>query len=307
VARPRRDLSNERDVMSTTSVKRAPARRAPATRRPTRRRESNRILWVLVVVAIVVGAAAVAAVASHSKNTASEQPASTALVHRVASVPTSVFDAVGAGTATAAPRAIDAPALTAAGKPEILYLGAEYCPFCATERWPMVVALARFGTFSNLKTTQSSALDQFPNTHTFSFHGASYSSPWIAFTGVEMESNRQQGDGYAPLEQPTAEQQRLLNTYDRSPYLGANASAGGIPFVDFGGKFLVSGATYFAGVLQGKSLDAIAQALSDPTNPVAKGAIGAANTFTAAICTLTHDRPATVCSDPVIRRIQASG
>ena len=38
------------------------------------------------------------------------------------------------------------PALTSGGKPEILYVGAEYCPYCAAERWAMVVALSRFGT-----------------------------------------------------------------------------------------------------------------------------------------------------------------
>ena len=37
-------------------------------------------------------------------------------------------------------------ALTEAGLPEMLYMGAEYCPFCAAERWAMVMALSKFGT-----------------------------------------------------------------------------------------------------------------------------------------------------------------
>ena len=40
--------------------------------------------------------------------------------------------------------------LTADGKPLVLYVGAEYCPYCAAERCAMVQALSRFGTFSNL-------------------------------------------------------------------------------------------------------------------------------------------------------------
>jgi hypothetical protein len=32
----------------------------------------------------------------------------------------------------------------------MLYIGAEYCPYCAAERWPLVMALSKFGTFSNL-------------------------------------------------------------------------------------------------------------------------------------------------------------
>ena len=51
----------------------------------------------------------------------------------------------------------NAPSLTLNGKPEVLYIGAEYCPFCAAERWAMIVALSRFGTFSGLATTRSAA------------------------------------------------------------------------------------------------------------------------------------------------------
>jgi Domain of unknown function (DUF929) len=258
-------------------------------------------------VVVVIGAAGVAAVRSGSGSTAGDQPAPASLVAKATSVPQSVFDAVGKGNANPAPIPISAPTLTKDKKPEILYMGAEYCPYCATERWPMVIALSRFGTFSNLKTTHSSGNDVFPNTQTFSFHGATYQSRWIAFTGVEMQSNQQQGDGYATLDTPTAEQQQILDTYDKAPYVGTNtASSGGIPFIDFGGKFVSGGVTYDPSVLQGKSAGAIAAALSDPTSNIAQGAVGAANTFTAAICSLTHNQPATVCASPTVSKIQAS-
>jgi Domain of unknown function (DUF929) len=258
-------------------------------------------------VVVVIGVAAVAAARSGSHSTAGDQLAPASLVAKTTSVPTSVFDAVGTGTARPAPTPINAPPLTKDNKPEILYMGAEYCPYCATERWPMVIALSRFGTFSNLKTTHSSGNDVFPNTETFSFHDASYRSRWISFTGVEMQSNQQQGDGYATLDTPTAQQQEILDTYDRSPYVGTTtASSGGIPFIDFAGKFVSGGVTYDPSVLQGKSASAIAAALSDPTSNVAQGAVGAANTFTAAICSITKNQPATVCTSPAITKIRAS-
>ena len=47
-------------------------------------------------------------------------------------------------------RAIKDTALTSNGKPEILYIGAEFCPYCAAERWAIAVALSRFGTLSPL-------------------------------------------------------------------------------------------------------------------------------------------------------------
>ena len=61
------------------------------------------------------------------------------------------------------------PPLTVGGKPEVLFVGAEYCPFCAAERWPLIVALARFGRFTALHDAVSSAQAVFPSTATFSF------------------------------------------------------------------------------------------------------------------------------------------
>lgn len=286
-----------------------PARGAPRrkTVQQARGRRSNRGSWIVAAVVIVIGVAAITAVAS-GRNPAPNDPlAPASLVRKVASVPTSVFDVIGTGTAHPAPTPVNAPPLTQNGKPEVLYMGAEYCPYCATERWPMVIALSRFGTFSDLKTTHSSGTDIFPNTQTFSFHGATYESRWIAFTGVEMQSNQQQGDGYATLDTPTSAQQQILDAYDRPPYIGtSSAASGGIPFIDFAGKFLIGGATYDPSVLQGKTATQIADALHDPTTNIAHGAIGAANTFTAAICSLTHNQPASVCMDPAITKIQAS-
>jgi hypothetical protein len=268
-----------------------------------RRVGSNRVWLIVTSVVVVIGIALVAAVGSGSNSPQKTAPAPASLIAKVTSVPASVYAQVGTGTAAAMPKAIAAPALTRGGKPEILYIGAEYCPYCATERWPMVLALSRFGTFRNLGSTHSSSTDVFPNTATFSFHGASYSSKWIAFTGVETQSNQQQGDGYAPLDKLTAQQEKIFATYDAPPY---TASSGGIPFIDFGGKYLVSGVTYDPSVLSGKSADEIATALSDPTTAISKGAVGVANTLTAAICSLTNNQPASVCAQPVITQIESA-
>jgi thiol-disulfide isomerase/thioredoxin len=299
-------MNKQQQQLKATSPK--PRRATPKPRAVKRARAArkSRTPWIIVPLVVVIGLAAVVSFGSSSHSTAGDQLAPASLVAKTTSVPAHVFDAVGTGTSNRAPTPIDAPALTKDGRPVILYMGAEYCPYCATERWPMVIALSRFGTFTNLKTTHSSGNDVFPNTQTFSFHGASYSSPYISFTGVEMQSNQQQGNGYATLDTPTAEQQQILEKYDRAPYLGSNASSGGIPFIYFGGKFVSGGATYDPSVLQGKSADEIAAALSDPTNKIARGAVGTANTFTAAICSLTHNQPAQVCTSPAIAKIAAA-
>ena len=83
---------------------------------------------------------------------------------------------------------ISGTALTANGKPEVLYIGAEYCPYCAAERWAMIVALSRFGTFSGLATVHSAAAngageaEPYPNTPTWTFVNAKYTSQYLTFT-----------------------------------------------------------------------------------------------------------------------------
>jgi len=52
-----------------------------------------------------------------------------AVLKDVTTVPASVSDTVGAAGVTSVPQSIDAPALTENGKPKVLYIGAEYCPF----------------------------------------------------------------------------------------------------------------------------------------------------------------------------------
>jgi hypothetical protein len=272
-----------------------------------RSKSSGRGFWVIAIVVIVIGIAGVLAATSGSKKIANDPPASAALVKAVTSVPKTVFDQVATGTATAAPKKLNAPALTQNGKPRIVYIGAEYCPYCATERWAMVTALSRFGTFTGLKTTHSSSTDVFSNTQTFSFHGSTYTSPYLVFTPVETETNQTQGDGHATLETPTAEESQLLATYDVAPYSGPDSSsAGAIPFLYFAGKYVSVGATYDPTILQGKSATTIAAALSDPTSTIGKGAIGAANGLTAAICSVTGNQPAAVCADPMIRTLEGS-
>jgi hypothetical protein len=103
---------------------------------------------------------------------------------------------------------------------------------------------------------------------------------------------------YPVLEKPTAAQQALLTKYDAPPYV-SSADAGAIPFIYFGGKYLSVGATYAPTVLNGKSWDQIASALSDPNSAIAKAIGGSANHITAAICKMTGNQPASACTATV--------
>jgi thiol-disulfide isomerase/thioredoxin len=234
--------------------------------------------------------------------TASEVPMPASVAKAVTSVPPSVAAAVGLPASVAAPKVLHGqPPLTIAGKPAVIYVGAEYCPYCAAERWAAVVALSRFGTFSHLGETHSSHSDVFPGTPTFSFYGSSYSSRYLAFDPTETNTNQPApgGGGYGVLQPLTGLAKTTFDTYDAPPFV-PQANAGAIPFYDVGNRLLVSGASYSPQVLEGLDVDQIAADLSNPASPVTQDIVGAANYLTAGICAVTGGRPASVCQEPYV-------
>jgi len=218
----------------------------------------------------------------------------------ISSVPSSTLDSIGSGGAyakTVSP--VSAPPLKSGGKPEVLYMGGEYCPYCATERWAMAQALSRFGTFSGLHGIHSSSTDVYPSTPTLTFYGSHYTSKYLTFTPVETAGLT---DG-STLQTPTSAQSKLFSKYDYPPYISASEQ-GAIPFIDLGGKYLIHGAQYNPQVLAGKTWAEVAAALSDKSTAIAQGADGAANILTATICKLTSNQPSSVCSSATITSLQ---
>jgi hypothetical protein len=183
------------------------------------------------------------------------------------------------------------------GKPSILYVGAEFCPYCATERWPLVVALSRFGTFSGLGVSHSSLTDVFPGTATLSFHNAAYTSTYLSFSGKELFTNTLSGSKYGPLDSLTPPEQSRFGDRVANPQQA-------FPFLDLAGQYLVD-AQYDTGALEGMTANEIARTLADPSTRVGGLIDGSANWLTAALCTLTHDQPSTVCSAPTIVTLKA--
>ena len=223
------------------------------------------------------------------------------MIKDVTTVPSSTLTAVAGGTAD--PKSVttvaSAKPLTSGGKPEVLYIGAQYCPYCATERWALAVALSRFGTFTGLSGIHSAGGQEvYPHTATLNFYKAKYASKYLTFTPVEQETVSEK-----PLEKLTSAQTALITKYDAPPYVSAS-DEGAIPFIDFGGKYFVHGAQYNPQVLSGQTWAQVAAALKDPSSAIAKGADGAANMITATICKTTNNQPANVCTTPTIKAIE---
>ena len=296
--------------------------RVAAQREAARRAEQRKRIYLaggsILAVAIVVVAFVLVKLNSNGGSSASNGPtgaALTSVTKQVTGVSASVTDGVAAGgvpngifasgkTASDLSSAasnlgsfmatVDGTALTSGGKPEVLFIGGEYCPYCAAERWAMVNAFSRFGTFTGLKTTHSSSTDIYPNTPTFTFVGAKYTSKYITFTPVEEFG----ATSSTILQNPTAAQQALATKYDPS---------GSIPFIDLGNKYVEVGnlSPLSPSMMTGKTWAQVAAAMNDPTSSLGKALVGNANYLTAATCVLTGNLPASACT-PTIQKLEAN-
>jgi hypothetical protein len=255
---------------------------------------------VVVVVALVI--VKVAGGNSTPKKASTSTPAPATLVNQVTTVPDSVANTVGLPSGVNPPTVLNNQApLTSNGKPEVLFIGAEFCPLCAAERWAVVMALSKFGTFTNLSETTSSPWDSPPAVSTFSFFGSSYTSQYVNFVSVEHETNDTNGLGTRRILQPlTSAESNLWNHY--SSVLGIRT---GYPFMDLGNKAFVSGPSYDPNVLAGLSHQDIAGKLTNASDPVTQGIVGTSNYLTAAICSLTGQQPTSVCSTTAVHQAAA--
>jgi len=276
------------------------AQRAAARRTEIRRRALITAGSVIVVIAIVV-AFVVIKLSSNtpsSKGSGSGGVTGTALpasvIKNITTVPASTLNAVGTGSVLSYNPAPISPIsntpLKSGGKPEMLYIGAEFCPYCAAERWGMAIALSRFGTFSPLHGIHSSSTDTDPNTPTLTFYKSTYTSKYLVFTPVENETV-----GHALLQTPTSAQQALWNKYNPNSY----------PFVDIGNKYVIKAPSYDPQALAGLTWAQVAADLHNPSSAPAQGADGTANLITAAICKVTGGKPGSVCTSAGV--VKASG
>ena len=303
---------------SRTKVEVSRREKIAAQQAAARRAEQRRRIYIasgsiIVVLAIVVAFVVVKLSSSGpGKDNSPNGPtgaALTSLINTTTNVPASALDAVGSGGGEVYPHAVQTikgTPLTLNGKPQVLFMGAEYCPYCAAERWAIVVALSRFGTFTGLSTVHSAKAngagedEPYPDTPTWSFVHATYTSPYFTFTSVEEYTNIPDPSNkeYYPLQTPTAGEVALLEKYDVPPLVPTGYN-GAIPFIDFGNKYAIGGASYDPGVLAGLSWAQVAADLSNPNSTVAKSIDGTANYLTAAICGLTNNASASACTSTV--------
>lgn len=173
----------------------------------------------------------------------------------------------------------------------LLFIGAQYCPFCAAERWAIVKALARFGTWSNLDAGHSTSGDSgFGDVPTFDLLDARYSSRYVAFDSKDVADNA--GNRLQSL---SAHEQALFNRFD---------PAGSIPLVYVDG-YAMTGSDYSPSELQGQSFATVQRDLQ--RNAAASDVAdinGEANLLTAFLCRAGGNQPGGVCTAATIQSIE---
>jgi thiol-disulfide isomerase/thioredoxin len=176
------------------------------------------------------------------------------------------------------------------GRPSVFFMGAEWCPFCASERWALVEATSRFGSWKGLRELRSRpGQGNYPSLPTYDLTDATYSSEYLTLRHKEVATV--DGD---PLEEVGDFETELVNSYDQ---------AGSIPFLFAGGpsgRYTVELA-YSPSLLEGQTFAALREGIAaEAPTPAVEAIEGEADAITALICRLDGQQPASVCARPEI-------
>jgi hypothetical protein len=278
---------------------------------PSRNPDENRIrrylsLGIPVLIVVILGVYTLVWSVSNANPTLQANPANQQLIGQVTSISQSIWQSAGTGGLSNPWHSVHGqpPLNGPSGHPEFFYVGGEFCEFCATERWAILIALSRFGSFSHVSQLRSYD-DQLA---TFSYYRSTYSSPYVDFVSVEHVGNTKDIlEQFVTLQPFQGNQQQLFNRYASTTYLPTGQ---GYPFIDLNNEYLLGGGIEPA-VLQNASggplsWQQIADALQTPSSLVAQQILGTANWLTAAVCLVTDQRPGSVCKVPAVQQIEST-
>lgn len=211
-------------------------------------------------------------------------PISQAFYNNLTGVNDATLNSVRNVSLTYYPVPISDQPLNKSGLPEVLYIGGEFCPYCAAERWSLTIALSKFGNISGLQYMLSGANDL--NLSTVSYKNVSYSSRYISFVAVEAFDR---SSPPKPLQSPTPEENALWQKY--SPQLG-------VPFIDIAGRYVILSSQFDPNLIKGLSWEQIYSQLNNPNSTVARQIDAAADVLITIFCQVDGNQPASVCSQP---------
>lgn len=173
------------------------------------------------------------------------------------------------------------------GKSLLYFMGAGFCPFCASERWAIVSALSNFGSWQGLVETASADHDEkYLNIPTVNFAKAKYTSDYVEFIGRETADRN-----FEPLQDLDERDYEILDTFNPDQI---------IPFLLVDGQFMQVGSGYSPQLLEGMNHAKLKAEVENPGSSVGKAIKTEAENLTALICKSIGAR-ASVCNSEDIK------
>lgn len=216
------------------------------------------------------------------------------------------------------------PSFVLNGKPVVMYFGSTTCIFCAENRWAMLLALSRFGNFSQVFKGYSAVQDgdlptvywaptEYNATSTTSF-GDFYSSSYFSFLAIEDAAPIRGGFTLSPITTVLSRANATGNLAysDAMNYIISTGDFQGTPFTIWG-NYEVDGVdavvlgnstpTNNNYELQQYSHSQVLQMFSTPSSQFAWSDYAAADVYVAMVCRTLSTAPA-VCNLPAIKGIE---
>ncbi len=174
------------------------------------------------------------------------------------------------------------------GKPLIFFMGAGFCPYCASERWAIVRALNNFGSWQGLVETTSAGQDEkYLNIPTVDFSRATYTSEYVDFIG------RETADRNEPQQDLDENDYEVIDTFNPDQI---------IPFFLIDGQFMQVGSGYSPQLLDGMDHTKVKAEVENPDSSLGKAIKTETDNIIALICKSIAGR-ANVCNSEVIKKL----
>ena len=171
------------------------------------------------------------------------------------------------------------------GKIFVFFMGAEYCPYCAAERWAIVRALSKYGSWTGLKQTMSAARDEpFLNLPTYDLTEATYTSQQIEFVAREIKDRE-----FKPLQKLLKTEEKLVRKYNPQRK---------IPFLLIGGRFMQIESGFSPKIFIGHTFRQTETELKKIESDIRKMIDDEANIISALLCVL--GLPPDLCKETAI-------
>jgi hypothetical protein len=183
----------------------------------------------------------------------------------------------------------DQPLKQSSGKPLIFFMGAGFCPYCASERWAIVRALYNFGSWQGLIETTSAEHDEkYLNIATLDFSRAKYTSDYVDFIGRETTDRN-----FEPLQELTEKDYEIIDTFNPDQI---------IPFLLIDGQYMQVGSGYSPQLLEGMDHTKVMTEIENSASPLGNAIKTETDNITAFICESIGGR-ANICNSQENKRL----